>query len=76
MAKYQLRPVVVDHRRGMIVHYGHTVDLNAADLHEAMAEVDRMAVPTGVNCLQILKEDGSVAAHKMTNPETGSAKWG
>jgi hypothetical protein len=69
MPKYRLRPVVVDHRMGVIAHYGATIDLRASDLHQARAEVDRLPIAPGPNCLQILNEDGSVASHRMLNSE-------
>jgi hypothetical protein len=69
MPNYRFRPVVVDHRKGVIAHYGETIDLRATDLHQARAEVDRLPIALGPNCLQILNEDGSVASHRMLNPE-------
>jgi hypothetical protein len=69
MPKYRLRPVVVDHRMGVIAHYGATIDLRASDLHQARAEVDRLPIAPGPNCLQILNEDGLVASHRMLNSE-------
>jgi len=69
MAKYRFRPVVVDHRQGTIVPYGQVSNLSATELSAAKAELDRMQVRSGVNCLQTLDEDGAVVTHKMLPPE-------
>jgi len=75
MAKYRLQPVILDHRKGMIVHYGRIRELSAEELHQAKAEADGLQLLHGINCVQIIAEDGTVLAHKMLNPETGRARW-
>jgi hypothetical protein len=67
MANYRYRPVVIDHRRNTVAHYGSTIALEAKDLVEARAEVDKMPPEEGVNCGQILDESGSVASHRLVN---------
>jgi hypothetical protein len=44
-------------------------------VHDAKAEADLMRLLHGINCLQILGEDDTVVAFKMTNPDTGQARW-
>jgi hypothetical protein len=75
MAKFRLQPVVFDHRKGAIVHYGRIRELSSEQVHEAKAEADQVALLQGVNCLQILREDDTVVAFRMTDPETGHAHW-
>jgi hypothetical protein len=75
MAKLRLQPVVLDHRKGEIVHYGRIRELTSEQVHEAKAEADAIRLLHGINCLQILNEDEAVVAFKMTNPETGLARW-
>jgi hypothetical protein len=75
MAKYHLRPVVVDHRKGIIVHYGPITHLEATDARSARLEVDRLPMGSGPNCLQILDTHGNVVSHRMLNPENGDDDW-
>jgi hypothetical protein len=65
LAKYRLRPVVLDAKVTEIRHFGPATLLEANSIEAARAEVDRMAPPHGGNCLQILNEDDSVATHRM-----------
>ena len=65
MAKYRYRPVVMDHRKNTVAHYGATIELKATDIVSARTEVDGMPPAPGVNCRQILDESGSVASHRM-----------
>jgi hypothetical protein len=75
MAKFRLQPVVLDHRKGEIVHYGRIRELSSEHVHDVKAEADLMRLLHGINCLQILGEDDTVVAFKMTNPDTGQARW-
>jgi hypothetical protein len=75
MSKYRLRPVVLDHRKGMIVHYGPITDLDAQDVPAARIEVDRLPLGDGTNCLQILDAHDVVVTHRMLNPEHGDDEW-
>ena len=75
MSQYRLRPVVLDHRKGLIVHYGPFTELEAHDVRAAQIEVDRLPLGSGINCLQILDAHGSVVTHRMLNPENGNDEW-
>jgi hypothetical protein len=75
MAKYRFRPVVLDHRAGVIAHYGPTTDLEAQDVQAARGEVDRLPLGHGHNCLQILDTHGNVVTHRMMNAENGDDDW-
>jgi hypothetical protein len=75
MPKYRLRPVVLDHREGIIVHYGNTRELSATEIHAARAEVDRMPVRFSANCLQILDENDRVVTHRSVNSATDNPHW-
>ena len=75
MSQYRLRPVVLDHRKGLIVHYGPFTELEAHDVPAAQIEVDRLPLGSGINCLQILDAHGSVVTHRMLNPENGNDEW-
>jgi hypothetical protein len=75
MSKYRLRPVVLDHRKGIVVHYGSITDLDAQDVRAARIEVDRLPLGNGANCLQILDTQDAVVTHRMLNPENGDDEW-
>ena len=75
MTKYRLQPIVIDHPKGAIVHYGRIGKLSSERVQEARAEADGGRLLHGINCLQILGEDDTVVAFKMTNPDTGQARW-
>ena len=75
MAKFRLQPVVLDHRSREIVHYGRIRELRSEQAHDAKAEADQVPLLHGINCVQILNEDGTVLAFKMRNPETGDPHW-
>jgi hypothetical protein len=75
MTKYRFRPVVVDHRKSAVAHYGPITNLDAQDVQAARAEVDHLPLDSAHNCLQILDREGNVVSHRMLNPENGDDDW-
>jgi hypothetical protein len=78
MEKFFWRGVVLEKGYSIVTHLGRSSELVAPTLASAQREIDAIVPASrtdGINCYQIMSEDGRVLSYRIIDPGSGRACW-
>lgn len=78
MTKFFWRGVVLERGNSVVTHFGRRSALECPTLTSAQREIDAIvpaSTKDGINCYQIMSEDGRVLSYRVIDPASGRATW-